>query len=168
VAATAPGFKKAVHNGVVLNVDQTAVVDLRLEIGQVSEILEITASVPLLHAESAELGDVVEQKRVAQLPLNGRFFVNMVALTTGVIPAAQVGNSNSPTYLGARAGVPGVQANGQRPNSNNYTVDGIYNAETMVTNIVLYPRSMPSRNSRSRPAIRKRSSERTPGPPSTR
>jgi hypothetical protein len=56
-----------------------------------------------------------------------------------VTPAAGVGNPNNNQYLGARAGQPGVEVNGQRPGSNNYTVDGIDNAESTVSNIILYP-----------------------------
>ena len=54
-------------------------------------------------------------------------------------PAAAVGNPNNNQYLGARAGQPGVEVNGQRPGSNNYTVDGIDNAESTVSSIILYP-----------------------------
>jgi outer membrane receptor protein involved in Fe transport len=93
----------------------------------------------LLRTDSAELSDVVEQQRVVELPLNGRFFVNLVALTPGTAPPAAGQNPNNNTFLGARAGQPGIEANGQRPGSNNYTVDGIDNAESTVGNIVIYP-----------------------------
>ena len=139
VSAEATGFKKAVRSGVILDVNQTAVVDITLEIGSVSEVLEVTGAAALLQTESAELSDVVEQKRVVELPLNGRFFVNLVNLTTGVVPASAGQNPNNNTFLGARAGQPGVYANGQRPGSNNYTVDGIDNEESTVANIILYP-----------------------------
>ena len=139
VGAEQTGFKKYVHRGVILQVNQAAVVDVSLEVGQVAEVLEVTGAAPLMRTESAELGDVVEQRRVVELPLNGRFFVNLVALTTGVNPPAAVQNPNNNVFLGARAGQPGVQVNGQRPGSNNYTVDGVDNAESTVGNIVLYP-----------------------------
>ena len=74
-----------------------------------------------------------------ELPLNGRFFVNLVSLTTGVTPPAAVQNPNNNRFLGARAGQPGVQVNGMRPGSNNFTVDGVDNAESTVGSIVLYP-----------------------------
>jgi hypothetical protein len=139
IAAQATGFKRSVRSGVILEVNQTAVVDIALEVGSVSETLEVTGAPPLLQTESAELGDVVEQKRVVDLPLNGRFFVNLVNLTTGVVPASAGQNPNNTTFLGARAGEPGVSSSGQRPGSNNYTVDGIDNEESTVANIVLYP-----------------------------
>src|SRR5216684_3134211 len=139
LTAEAPGFKKDVRRGVTLQVNQVAVVDFTLEVGQVTEVLEVTEAAPLMHTQSAELGDVVEHRRVVELPLNGRFFVNLVPLTVGVTPAAGVGNPNNNQYLGARAGQPGVEVNGQRPGSNNYTVDGIDNAESTVSSIILYP-----------------------------
>ena len=135
----AAGFKKSVRRGVVLEVGQVAVIDIALEVGQVTEAIEVTAAAPLLRTESAELGDVVERRRVVELPLNGRFFVNLVSLTTGVTPPAAVQNPNNNRFLGARAGQPGVQVNGMRPGSNNYTVDGVDNAESTVGSIVLYP-----------------------------
>ncbi len=139
LTAEAPGFKKEMRRGVNLEVNQVATVDFTLQVGQVNEVVEVTEAAPLMHAESAELGDVVEQRRVVELPLNGRFFVNLVNLTVGVTPAAAVGNPNNNQYLGARAGQPGVEVNGQRPGSNNYTVDGIDNAESTVSSIILYP-----------------------------
>src|SRR5436853_342932 len=83
--------------------------------GPITEVVEVTEAAPLMHAQSAELGDVVEHRRVVELPLNGRFFVNLIPLTVGVTPAAAVGNPNNNQYLGARAGQPGVEVNGQRP-----------------------------------------------------
>ena len=139
LTAEAPGFKKDVRRGINLQVNQVAVVDFTLEVGQVTEVVEVTEAAPLMHTQSAELGDVVEHRRVVELPLNGRFFVNLVPLTVGVTPAAGVGNPNNNQYLGARAGQPGVEVNGQRPGSNNYTVDGIDNAESTVSSIILYP-----------------------------
>jgi hypothetical protein len=139
VTAEIPGFKKAIHRGVVLEVNQVVIVNITLEVGQVTELIEVTAEVPMIRADSAELGDVVEYRRIVELPLNGRFFVNLVPLTTGVTPPAPVQNPNNNVFLGARAGQPGMQVHGQRPGSNNYTVDGIDNAESTVGNIVLYP-----------------------------
>lgn len=139
LTAELTGFKKGVRRGINLEVNQVAVVDFMLEVGRVTETIEVNEAAPLMRTQSAELGDVVEHRRVVELPLNGRFFVNLIPLTVGVTPAAAVGNPNNNQYLGARAGQPGVEVNGQRPNSNNYTVDGIDNAESTVSNIILYP-----------------------------
>lgn len=139
ISAESDGFKREVRRGVGLTVNQVAVVDFTLEVGQVNQSVEVTGAAPLLQTQSAEMGDVVEHKRVVELPLNGRFFVDLVSLTAGVTPAAPVANPNNDTFLGARAGQPGVEVNGQRPGSNNYTVDGIDNRESTVSSIILYP-----------------------------
>jgi hypothetical protein len=89
LTAEAPGFKKEMRRGINLEVNQVAAVDFTLQVGQVTEVVEVTAAAPLMHTESAELGDVVEERRVVELPLNGRFFVNLVNLTVGVTPAAR-------------------------------------------------------------------------------
>ncbi|MBI1786769.1 MAG: carboxypeptidase regulatory-like domain-containing protein [Acidobacteria bacterium] len=83
IGAEMTGFKKAVRRGIILDVNQVAVVDMTLDLGQVSDVVEVTGAAPLMRTESSELGDVVEQRRVVDLPLNGRFFVNLVSLTTG-------------------------------------------------------------------------------------
>ena len=139
ITAEAAGFKKGVRRGVNLDVNQVVVIDFTLEIGQVTQVTDVTAAAPLMQTQSAELGDVVEHRRVVELPLNGRFFVDLVPLTVGVTPPSTVANPNNDTFLGARAGQPGVEVNGQRPGSNNYTVDGIDNRESTVSSIILYP-----------------------------
>jgi hypothetical protein len=139
ITAEAAGFKKEVRSGVVLEVNQVAVINFTLELGQVNQVIEVNGAAPQMQTESAELGDVVEHRRVVELPLNGRFFVDLVPLTVGVSPPSTVANPNNDTFLGARAGQPGVEVNGQRPGSNNYTVDGIDNRESTVSSIILYP-----------------------------
>ena len=101
------GFERLVRRPVSLEVGQVVGLDLTLQLGQASETVTVTEAAPLMHTQSAELGDVVEHRRVVELPLNGRFFVNLVPLTVGVTPAAGVGNPNNNQYLGARAGQPG-------------------------------------------------------------
>jgi hypothetical protein len=139
ITAESAGFKREIRRGITLDVNQVAVVDFTLEVGQINQSVEVTGAAPLMQTQSAELGDVVEHRQVVELPLNGRFFVDLVALTAGVTPASTVANPNNDTFLGARAGQPGVEVNGQRPGSNNYTVDSIDNRESTVSSIILYP-----------------------------
>ncbi|HEY1950885.1 MAG TPA: TonB-dependent receptor, partial [Bryobacteraceae bacterium] len=139
ITAESAGFKREIRRGITLDVNQVAVIDFTLEVGQINQSVEVTGAAPLMQTQSAELGDVVEHRQVVELPLNGRFFVDLVALTAGVTPASTVANPNNDTFLGARAGQPGVEVNGQRPGSNNYTVDSIDNRESTVSSIILYP-----------------------------
>ncbi|MGH9667876.1 MAG: carboxypeptidase-like regulatory domain-containing protein, partial [Bryobacteraceae bacterium] len=66
------GFKKAVRTGISLQVDQHAAVNLQLELGTVGESVEVTAAAPLVNTEDATFGQVIENKRVEELPINGR------------------------------------------------------------------------------------------------
>ncbi|MEJ7607795.1 MAG: carboxypeptidase-like regulatory domain-containing protein, partial [Bryobacteraceae bacterium] len=93
VKAEKAGFKGATRTGIELQVQQTARIDFGLEVGQVSETIEVSASAALLTTENATVGTVIEQKRITDLPLNGRNFLSLVALspnvTFGFQPPAQ-------------------------------------------------------------------------------
>jgi len=96
-----------------------------LQIGQVTELLEVTEAAPLMHAQSAELGDVVEHRRVVELPLNGRDWTQLATLQPGVISVGSI-QANTGTKDRAHRGY-GVQMaiSGSRPTQNNYRIDGI-------------------------------------------
>ena len=81
-----PGFKKMVREGVRLQVDQNAVVDLTLSVGAFSEQIVVVGNVPLLNARSAGLGTVMDIPKVVELPLNGRDFFQLTTLVPGVVP----------------------------------------------------------------------------------
>ena len=88
---TAPGFETVVKTNIELQVQQTARVDFSLSVGQTSNTVEVRASGALLSTENATVGTVVEEKRISELPLNGRNFFSLVALapnvTFGFLPA---------------------------------------------------------------------------------
>ena len=84
VAVEAPGFKSATQTGINLNVQDRLRVDFTMQIGSVSEQVVVNTAAPQLQSESSTLGDVIEGKQVAALPLNGRDYTQLVALTTGV------------------------------------------------------------------------------------
>ena len=70
--------------GIVLEVGQKGVVDVSLEIGSVAENVTVTGQAPILSQASSDLGQVVNQAQVQTLPLNGRNFLQLALLTTGV------------------------------------------------------------------------------------
>src|SRR5215831_2887945 len=80
----APGFRRLVQSGIVLQVNQRARVDLTLQVGQVTEVVEVMASAALLESQSSAVGNVISQQFVSELPLNGRNFVQLAILTPGV------------------------------------------------------------------------------------
>src|SRR5258706_3458663 len=80
----APGFKKFVQNDAQLQVNQRARVDFTLQVGQVTETVEVAATAPLLESQSSSLGSVISERFVGELPLNGRNFVQLAILSPGV------------------------------------------------------------------------------------
>ncbi|MFN0170203.1 MAG: carboxypeptidase regulatory-like domain-containing protein [Bryobacteraceae bacterium] len=120
VAAEARGFKKALRRGVFLQVDQKARIDLRMELGAVTEAVEVTEEAPLVNTASATLGQVVDSKRIAELPINGR---NAFAL---VLLSPAVKNNTGPTASGFadRWGATNLSINGGPNAMNGQTIDG--------------------------------------------
>jgi hypothetical protein len=115
LTAERAGFKKYVQKGITLQVDQTARIDFAMSIGEVSESVQITAEAPLLNTETGAKGQVITNKEINDLPLNGRDFNELAYLTAGVVPAAQ----------GAQGGFGSI--NGARADSINFVVDGLNN-----------------------------------------
>jgi hypothetical protein len=138
VNVEARGFKKAVVTGLTLQVNQTMVADVTMEVGQVSQVTEVTATPPLLQEQSVVLGDVITEKQVKDLPLNGRNFVQLLTLTPGVTPGASSSPQTQPILTSAR-GTTAVQINGQNDLSTNYLLDGIDNNETTIGGIIIFP-----------------------------
>lgn len=141
LSVEANGFRKLSQSGLTLQVNQQARVDLTLQVGQVNEVVEVSAQAPLLSSESSSLGTVVSEKLVNQLPLNGRNFVQLATLSPGV---NGVGFSASGTIMsGSRPDDrrPGTEifSNGNREGSNNFLYDGIDNNERLTLSIVLRP-----------------------------
>jgi len=83
VTVEQPGFKKAEQRDIVVTVNAQMRVDFTLSVGNVTETVEVTAAAPLVQSASAETGQVIEQRAVQQLPLNGRNFAQLVYLAPG-------------------------------------------------------------------------------------
>jgi Carboxypeptidase regulatory-like domain len=141
VSVEAPGFQKVVQSGISLQIAQRARLDVVLQLGQVSQTLEVTAQAPLLQTESSTSGTVVNTQLVNQLPLNGRNFIQLATLSPGV---NGVGYSASGTIMsGSRPDDrrPGTEifSNGNREGSNDFLYDGIDDNERLTLSIVLRP-----------------------------
>ncbi|MGH9766031.1 MAG: TonB-dependent receptor domain-containing protein, partial [Blastocatellia bacterium] len=119
----ASNFKQRAIKGVVLELDQKAKIDVTLEVGQITEVItsDDANSAPLTRTETAEAGEVIENKRIVELPLNGRLFLQLAQLTPGVI-------ENSRGAFGQQlAGVSGprITVMGARESDNYFTLDGV-------------------------------------------
>src|SRR5262249_22318039 len=118
VTVETKGFKKAVRSGIIVNVQDRIGVNMVLEVGEISQTVEVQAAAPALQTESSYLGQVVESQRIVDLPLNGRYFTRLAVLTAGTAPTA-------PGARDEKTG--GFSSNGVRPFQNNYLLDGIDN-----------------------------------------
>ncbi|HEY6987115.1 MAG TPA: carboxypeptidase regulatory-like domain-containing protein, partial [Bryobacteraceae bacterium] len=81
-----PGFKRVLRSPVTVETQSTSKIDIPLQIGDVSQTVEVTAQTPLLQPESSSLGQVVDERKTTELPLNGRNPLNLVALVPSVVP----------------------------------------------------------------------------------
>ncbi|MCW5976546.1 MAG: carboxypeptidase regulatory-like domain-containing protein [Bryobacteraceae bacterium] len=118
------GFQKAEVSRFRLFVDQTARIDVNLNVGQVTETVEVQAEAIGLQTQDATVGTVIDSQKIAELPLNGRSFVQLALLTPGVNP----GTPGSITVRRRRGAVGqdvGMSANGARDTQNRFYYDGI-------------------------------------------
>ena len=120
VSTQAPGFKTEVRAGIVLQTGQESRVDFALSPGAVSEKVMVQGEVSLVQSEDAAVGDVVDERKVKELPLNGRQFWQLSELVPNVLPPAQ--NSS----IGFRGG---FNVSGHQETENNYVLDGVDNAD---------------------------------------
>ncbi|MBI1764060.1 MAG: carboxypeptidase regulatory-like domain-containing protein [Acidobacteria bacterium] len=138
VAVEAQGFKKGVTNNVVVQIDQKARIDFNLEVGQLAEIAEVTAATTLVNTESSELGQVIEERSVKELPLNGRNFAQLVYLVPGVTPGQQGENLSGASTFNPRASS-NFNSLGHHANSNGWLIDGIDNNEYTFNTVIVQP-----------------------------
>ena len=121
IAVESDGFRRSVRSGVTLQVGQNAEVDVTLEIGQLTEIVEVVGEAPLVDTGGATLGEVIERKRVSDLPINGRGALALTMLTAGVVSNAGPTNSG----FGDRGiQLSSVSINGSPNSMNAQMLDG--------------------------------------------
>jgi len=129
VTAKKAGFRQVTREGLRLEVNQRASVDFTMQVGAITETVEVKAAVPLLEAGTSSVGQVIESKAVSDLPLNGRNFVQLAILSNGAIGAGYgpQGTIGSGTRADDTRGGAELMVNGNREMSNNYLLDGVDN-----------------------------------------
>ena len=138
VAAEMQGFKKVTMANVQVGVDQKARIDLKLDLGQMTEAIEIQAETPLVQTNSSDLSATITEEQIKTLPLNGRNFVSLTRTIPGVLRGIPGSNIDGGGSLAWRASA-SFSANGQRPRDNNYMLDGVDNNETWLQTVVIFP-----------------------------
>ena len=138
VEVNVPGFRKWVREDVVLQVNQRARVDVTLEIGGIEETTNVTAGAPLLRTDSSEVGTVIDERAIKELPLNGRNFATLVYLTPGITPGQAGENLSGASTFNPR-GASNFNALGHQANANAWLIDGIDNNEYTFNTLIIAP-----------------------------
>lgn len=115
VAASSTGFKVITRTGINVAVDQRVEVNFALEVGAVTERVEVAAQALQINTLEASQGQVIDNKRIVEMPLNGRYYGDLALLSGGAVQSAP----------GSRFA--GFSSGGQRVTQNNYLIDGIDN-----------------------------------------
>ena len=134
MTAELPGFRRAVRRGIVLTIGRTLNLEFALNLGQITEEVTVLGSQPLLQTGNAEISDVMENRAVEQVPLNGRQFVQLVQLSAAVVipPGGTRGAA-----LQQAGPLPNV--GGQRAGHNIYMLDGVKVTDELFNNLVINP-----------------------------
>ncbi|HYC93370.1 MAG TPA: TonB-dependent receptor [Thermoanaerobaculia bacterium] len=131
---------------VELTVNEVARVDVKLELGALTDTLTVVAAAPVIEKTTSFIGTVIEEEMVENLPLNGRNFTQLATLSPGVtrgIPGSNAAGggagTDSETFRYSEFGGAALSVNGLREQFNNYMIDGVDNNETLVNSIAYLP-----------------------------
>jgi len=133
------GFRGESREGLELQVEQIARIDFHLQVGAVTQTVEVSGGAPLLTTESATVGTVIDNHRMEELPLNGRSFTQLIALSPNVAyDFANNGGQAATRQGGDRAGQE-ISVAGSRREYINYTLDGVQNTDPNFNTYALLP-----------------------------
>src|SRR6185503_21321311 len=130
-----PGFRTFVQTGITLQVGSSPTLDVVLQIGQVSEQVEVEANAALVETRTSSIGQVVENERILDLPLNGRAVVDLVYLIGAATPAATLdGNGGRSPFSKGNVSIAGGMHTGVK-----YTLDGAYHQDPYTNGYMSLP-----------------------------
>ena len=121
---TPSGFRPSVVNDITIQVNDQLHYDVLLEVGSVSDKVEVAANAVQVQTESTQLGDVIDSKKMLALPLNGRSFIDLLGLQAGVAPGTAQTIQQDRPVSGYLANSGNISVNGQRETANAFLVNG--------------------------------------------
>jgi len=130
------GFNKLVRSGILLTAADAITINLQLHVGDVQQSVEMSATAPLLEAQSAAVSNLVDIRQLAELPINTRQFTALTALASGAY-VGSAGNLSGAVY-GLRA-TNNFSVNGSQASNNSVLIDGMVNAGLWLNNNVMSP-----------------------------
>src|SRR5262245_40825534 len=126
LSTSPPGFKKTVNSGVELHVSEDLVINMTVQVGQVSETVVVTGEAPQVSTTGGDVSSLVSEKQVTELPLNGRNYAALVTIIPGVSPTNDGAFATRGTGLDSHVD---MSVNGNQSNANLWTVDGVNNMD---------------------------------------
>src|SRR5256712_7685394 len=133
-----PGFRTITQNDVELQVQQSARIDFTLQVGEVSQTVQVEGTAALIATENATVGTVIENKRIIEMPLNGRNFLQLTSLSPNVSYGFTTAGQEDQRQGGSRA-AQNIAVAGQRSAFNHFTLDGVENTDVNFNTYVMLP-----------------------------
>jgi hypothetical protein len=131
-----PGFQKLVRSGIQLTAADQLRVDLQLNVGNVTETVEVKETAPLLQSQTAAVSSLVSNQQIIEMPLNGRTFTALLKLSPGATTGSSTNLTNSPY---AMRGDVNITVNGSSAQNNTYLIDGMVNRNLWLSTLIMVP-----------------------------
>jgi hypothetical protein len=132
------GFQAQSRTGVELQVGQAPSLNFTLAVGNVAEVIEVTGGAPVLETEATSVGTVIENKRIVELPLNGRNYLQLASLIPGATTNGPASSQGQQRMGGARNSF-ALNVAGQRVHFNHYSLDGMENTDPNFNTYLFLP-----------------------------
>src|SRR5215472_12827187 len=145
------GFRAVERKNIEVQVGSSNRIDMTLEVGEVNSIVEVSGGAPVLQTETASIGTVIENRRIIELPLNGRNYLQLASLIPGATTNGP-SSSQGKQRMGGQRNSFALNVSGQRIHFNHYALDGVENTDLNFNSYMLLPSSMRCRNSKWSPA----------------
>ena len=126
VTCASEGFSSQEYPEVRLEVQQTMRIDCAMSVGSITETVEVNAAAILIQSEKTEVGQVIDSKRILEMPLNGRNYLELAKFSVGVLPSREMGKGTR--HDGVRGGEGGILAVGMHAAQTNVLLDGADNS----------------------------------------
>ncbi len=132
------GFQSQSRANIELQVGQAPSINFALAVGNVTEVIEVTGGAPVLETESTSVGTVIENKRIVELPLNGRNYLQLASLIPGATTNGPASSQGQQRMGGARNSF-ALNVAGQRVHYNHYSLDGMENTDPNFNTYLFLP-----------------------------
>ena len=127
ITSSVTGFSTLARTGIVLHSNERLAVDLTLQVGAVTQTVQVSGAPPLIQSESSSVKTLIARRDISELPLNGRSVFQLAPLVAGVTNGIPTENANNVSIPDNARAAQGLSVNALPQSSNSYILDGVYN-----------------------------------------